>query len=145
MPTAPAFLSALLVLSAFACQSEVVAPGQPVPEVVTATLGTEFELRLGQSARVGDTGVSLVFQSVAEDSRCPTGVTCVWEGNGRVLLGFHRGDGPLQTTDLNTTLDPHAADVLGIHVELVALLPWPVDGVARRQEDYVLRLKASGS
>ena len=144
MRTVPVFVPVLLLLAATACRSEPAAPGQPVPEVVTTTLGTEFDLRLGQSARIGDSGVTLVFQSVVEDSRCPTGVVCVWEGNGRVALGFRQAEDPLQTTELNTTLDPRAAEVLGILVELVALLPWPVDGVATPQEDYVLRLKASG-
>ena len=49
----------------------------PVP------VGEEFTLAVGDSARIGETDLVILFDAVAEDSRCATNVTCVWEGNAR--------------------------------------------------------------
>ena len=46
--------------------------------------GEEFTLVVGDSARLGDSELLLMFDGVSEDSRCPRNVTCVWEGNARV-------------------------------------------------------------
>ena len=47
-----------------------------------------FTLSHGGRAKVDDR-FTLTFDSVAEDSRCPTGTQCLWEGNGAgVLLYF---------------------------------------------------------
>jgi len=61
----------------------------PVVDPVTEgheplVVGQEFELELGESARIGETEMVLSFDSVAEDSRCPRETTCVWEGNARL-------------------------------------------------------------
>jgi len=63
----PIFLAilglSLLILPA--CQ-----PGQ-----VSAALGQEFNLRLGQKAVITGEDFMLEFAAVQEDSRCPTGAT----------------------------------------------------------------------
>ena len=45
------------------------------PARVQASLGQEFTLKLGQSARIQSEGLTLTFNDVSEDSRCPSGVT----------------------------------------------------------------------
>lgn len=48
---------------------------------------TEFEeLEIGQEIRSGDTSVK--FLEVISDSRCPEDVTCIWQGEAKVLLGI---------------------------------------------------------
>jgi hypothetical protein len=46
----------------------------------------EFTLAPGQSVRIDGTELVLEFSSVSEDSRCARNVTCIWEGNARVVL-----------------------------------------------------------
>ena len=41
---------------------------------------------VGQSVLVGDTGLRLAVRAVANDSRCPTDVQCVWEGDATVSV-----------------------------------------------------------
>jgi hypothetical protein len=51
----------------------------------TLPMNGTFTLGPGESARVGGEYV-VRFDSVAEDSRCPEGVECVWAGNAAVML-----------------------------------------------------------
>ena len=52
----------------------------------TPALNEEFTLSPGQTAAVSGTNVRLTFDRVSEDSRCPTDVTCIWEGDAVVVL-----------------------------------------------------------
>ena len=47
----------------------------------TVRLDAEFTLAPGQTAQVEGGGLRVTFYGVSADSRCPTGVTCVWEGD----------------------------------------------------------------
>jgi hypothetical protein len=52
----------------------------------TPALNEEFTLAPGQTASVNGADVRLTFERVSEDSRCPTDVTCIWEGDAVVIL-----------------------------------------------------------
>jgi hypothetical protein len=52
----------------------------------TARVGREFEVKVGRVVTLDGGGLRLRFVRVAEDSRCPVDVTCVWGGNAEVLL-----------------------------------------------------------
>jgi hypothetical protein len=43
-------------------------------------LGREFKLAVGQTVSIVEEGISVTFDGVSEDSRCPTGAMCIWEG-----------------------------------------------------------------
>ena len=45
-----------------------------------ARLGEEFSLSIGQSIVITGEDLKIKFVEVLEDSRCPRGVTCIWEG-----------------------------------------------------------------
>ena len=47
---------------------------------ISAELGQEVELQPGQSLVIEDEPIKVKFVEVVGDSRCPTGATCVWEG-----------------------------------------------------------------
>jgi hypothetical protein len=63
---------------------------QPL-EVLAAA---EYVIGYGETVAVGG-GLSLEFTTLAEESRCPVDVTCIWEGNTRVLMTWRspRGEG----------------------------------------------------
>lgn len=68
----------------FTACSEVVPETTPTP---TATTG-DIVLGLGQKGKVGDLEITL--NSIAQDSRCPLGVQCIWAGEVKAnitLLG----------------------------------------------------------
>ena len=47
---------------------------------ISAELGQEVDLQPGQSLVIEDEPIKVKFVEVVGDSRCPTGATCVWEG-----------------------------------------------------------------
>jgi len=49
-------------------------------------LGEEFELAVHQTAQIRAENISVTFQQVLEDSRCPIDVTCIWAGIAEVSL-----------------------------------------------------------
>jgi len=49
-------------------------------------LGEEFELAVHQTAQITAENISVTFQQVLEDSRCPIDVTCIWAGLAEVSL-----------------------------------------------------------
>ncbi len=50
------------------------------------SLGEEFELAVHQTAQMTAENISVTFQEVSEDSRCPVDVTCIWAGLAKVSL-----------------------------------------------------------
>ena len=49
-------------------------------------LGEEFELAVHQTAQITAEDISVTFEQVLEDSRCPIDVTCIWAGIAEVSL-----------------------------------------------------------
>ena len=65
--------------------------GGNAPTSPTPGLNEEFTLAPGQTANVNGTNVRVTFDRVSGDSRCPTDVTCVWEGDAVVVLNVKVG------------------------------------------------------
>jgi hypothetical protein len=56
------------------------------PEEISAELGHEFELKLGQTAAIEDEPIKIKLVEVVGDSRCPTGASCIWQGEVKCVL-----------------------------------------------------------
>src|SRR3989442_2310587 len=83
-------------------------------------------LALGESLKVRDTGVTVSFEEVVEDSRCPTGVTCIWEGDAAVKISIHTPDTSPSSYTLHTSQRfAREAEHGGYRVVLVAVTPHP--------------------
>jgi hypothetical protein len=98
-------------------------------------LGEEFVLRFGDQVSVQGVKLSLKFQDVTEDSRCPDGVVCVWEGNSRVLLEVNQS-----TFALNTTVEPKQIIVDRYLVRLNSLSPYPMIERKIQKAEYLAAL-----
>jgi hypothetical protein len=105
-------------------------------------LNQEFTVRVGQMARV-EGGLKVSFLSVAEDSRCPEGVNCIWAGNGKIVLKISRRGRTPGKINLNTMLNPKEASYQGYEVKLVKLDPYPKKDVRHKRSDYVATLVVS--
>lgn len=124
---------ALLATVALSCARAVEpldAPGDDADgtsaPALRAALGDTVAVDLGATARFEAAGVSVTFVVVAGDSRCPLNVTCVWQGDGEVVLDL-RSEGAERRVVLHTGVDPRAAEFGGVVIELVRLTPEPVD------------------
>ena len=108
-----------------------------------AALGQEFEVRVGQRVTIEGERLRVTFDHVAEDSRCPEGVNCIWAGNAKVVLKLGKGRRRVSTMTLNTGVDPRQADYRGYEVKLVKLDPYPKEGKQISGKDYVATLVVS--
>ena len=108
-----------------------------------AALDEEFEIKLGQQVSIKHEGLRVSFTLVAEDSRCPEGVECIWAGNGKIVLRLSKQRRRAATMRLNTNLDPKTDDYRGYDVKLVKLSPYPKKDVPIKKKDYVATLVVS--
>ncbi len=92
---------------------------------VHAALGETIVLAVGQSATIRAESVNIRFDRVVEDSRCPVGVTCVWEGDAVVRLVVVQG-ATTATVDLHLNATASRERVEGRYkIRLVDLQPQP--------------------
>ncbi len=132
-------LSLLLGTVVAACSGSPAQPGTDRSEQF-AVPGSEFQLRTGATAVLSGQALRITFEAVTEDSRCPAGAECVWEGNARVQLIVAARGGPSRSVGLNTTLEPRQTDISGFTLRLVKLDPVPVLDAPLRQAQYVATL-----
>ena len=79
--------------------------------------------------------LTIRFTAVLEDSRCPTGVQCAWEGNAEIMLELSGGD--LETVHLNTGPQfPRTEIYNGYTITLQELKPYPTEGMSIGENDY---------
>jgi hypothetical protein len=114
---------ALVIVAAVlaACSSGGSGPtgsGNPSPS------GQSVSVAVGGEAVVPGTQVTIRFREVTEDSRCPSNVVCVWEGNGQVALTLSTPSDAREVL-LNTTSEPRRIDFAGSRIALASLAPSP--------------------
>jgi hypothetical protein len=105
-----------------------------------AALSKEFKLKAGEVVEVSEAGIKVSLNGVVEDSRCPTGVNCVWAGNGRVSVKLSKGKGEAVSVELNTHAGPKSRTFQGYEVRLVGLDPYPKEGTKISKDAYVVTL-----
>lgn len=117
---------------------------RPARAAQAPRVGREFGIKDGQTVTLARESLRLRFVRVAEDSRCPTGVECVWAGNAEVLVEVGtRNRRVSKTLRLNTNVSPErpAEDKYrGYTVRLVRLDPHPRAGRKIRQGEYTAAL-----
>lgn len=107
----------------------------------SAPLGDEFTAAPDQPVGISGTEHRITLKSVQSDSRCPTDVICVWAGNAEVVFRVE-APGIDTTVMLNTGIEPRAARVLDLRIELIALAPAPRSDAPVAAKDYRATLVA---
>jgi len=107
---------------------------------LTVDLDTPFELSVGQVAEVS--GARIEFWNVAEDSRCPTDVQCVWEGRVKVELRLS-GSNQIQTVQLSPVSGEDTVEFEGLQIRLLEVNPAPISTEKLEISDYRIHLIAS--
>lgn len=87
-------------------------------------LGQEFKIKNGKEAVVRGEKLSIKVQSVS-DSRCATGATCIWAGNGEVVIKVAKENKKQVVAKLNTSTEPKEIAYRGFRIKLIALSPYP--------------------
>jgi hypothetical protein len=124
-----------LVAALMACSTSPVAP-----------VNSTFALKVGDRVSISGADLSIRFVRVAEDSRCPSGVQCIWAGNGRIELDV-RAAGQNSLVFLNTFDGAKEVVVGAYRISLIALEPAPVATQQIPAESYraSLRVIESGT
>ena len=107
--------------------------------------GEEFPLQYGQRIALENGCLILTFKALAEDSRCPVGAVCVWQGNARVVIDAWNpcssvAAGSREDLSLNTTLDPKEIAFGKYRIKLVNVSPYPILNEEHPAGQYVIRL-----
>jgi hypothetical protein len=136
MRDARAWLAVGALLSAGAsCHSQ--APSSP--ETPSAS---EVVLSPGETAQVQ--GLAVKFDGVSADSRCPLGVTCVWEGDAVVIVTASQPPAAGSAVELHTSgRFPQEGAHGRYRIELVSLAPQPREGEAVPPAQYRATLRIS--
>jgi hypothetical protein len=95
-----------------------------------------IEIKLGGEKKVEGADLRIAFDRVSEDSRCPDGAQCVWEGNARVRLVARNSKGECAEFDLNTGVQPVEYQFGEYTIRLANLAPHPSVKGELRPSDY---------
>jgi hypothetical protein len=123
----------LAAIGLAACSSGGAGPtgnGSPAPSA------RSLSIPVGESRVVPGTTTTIAFLRVAEDSRCPLDVDCVWAGNGRVELRLSGGAADREVS-LNTTEGSRDVEFAGLRIALEVLDPYPRTTTPTDPDDYV--------
>ncbi len=152
-------LATALVLLLFGCEGgslgrpSVTPAGQPrepgpVPAATntrtTAADGTVVELRFDESLSFDVLRLRLVELN---DSRCPQGVQCVWEGQAVATVEVSGDDLAAQTVELvlRAGVEPRAVAAAGYELRLLRVEPYPRAGVTPERREYVATISIRSS
>jgi hypothetical protein len=109
----------------------------------TATLGKEFSLSVGESVLIRGENLEITFLKVVEDSRCPTGVQCIWEGRARSLVSFvSNNKTEVELTEPGLTDSPYQYTFRDYWI-IFHLLPYPEAGKEITADQYRLLMSVS--
>ena len=115
-------------------------PSEPQP----AALGESFTLKAGESARIEAEALQIRFEDVPTDSRCPTDVECVWEGDATVRVRAQKASRAGERLELHTSAREQTSVVYeGYEIRLLQLAPHSVSGRTIEQTDYKATLEVT--
>ena len=66
----------LLMLGLAACGGSSISPG----------LAEKFALKVGETGDITTEGLTIKFEEILNESRCPDGATCIWAGQVQCLV-----------------------------------------------------------
>ena len=109
------------------------------PLAPTVALGSPFELKAGASA-VAPGGLTIRFDAVTSDSRCPMDALCVQQGDAVVVMTLERSSSPRAQGEWRTTPQDFAVVYAKYAITLKGLLPYPRAAQPIAPGDYVATL-----
>jgi hypothetical protein len=111
---------------------------------VEARLGEEFSLSSGHGIVITGEDLEIKFVEVSEDSRCPKGVTCVWEGRVTALVEISADESAhqLELTEPGLTSAP-ARETFKEYEITYKVEPYPEVGKEISADKYRLLITVS--
>jgi len=112
------------------------------PMIIDANLDSEFVLQVNQSAEIKSEDMKITFLNVTSDSRCPSDVTCIWQGQAGIKLDVRKGEVE-STVSLSIGGDssPEESIFNSYLIQLVDLSPYPISTKNIQPEEYTVTIK----
>jgi hypothetical protein len=116
---------------------------KPAPVVVATTTPDTIKytpygkviLKVGETVKFSDSSVKLT--RVFDDSRCPTGVTCIWAGTVNIEVEIF--DGSVTTKQVINL--GKSVKTKNQNISFVSATPYPKQDVSVLEKDYVITLE----
>jgi hypothetical protein len=98
-------------------------------------LGRPFDLKPSEAAKIE--GLQITFDGVSEDSRCPTGVQCMWAGDAAATFTLQKPPAAAVHRTLHTNgRFERQTEWEGFVVRLEEVKPYPKQGLTIGADDY---------
>ena len=126
-------VSTIVVVSAFW-------NGYSSQSLVRARIDVPFQLRVNQTAFIDSLGLSIGFVAVSEDSRCPSDVVCVWEGQATINVNVRSSNLDPNNFNLTSRGGESSLSVRDFHdfsIRLVEIAPYPKSTESIGASDYL--------
>lgn len=115
---------------------------------VLIKLKEPFAIKVNQIAVMTSDDVQITLTNIAEDSRCPIGVECIWQGQVSLYLNLVKNNKDIG----NFTLTSRSGDkelmsqvIDGYNISVVKVEPYPIKGQKLSLSDYVATLEITNS
>ena len=99
----------------------------------------EFQLRLNQTVSE-PSNIDVKFLNVTGDSRCPSDVTCIWQGKSTIIINVMKNSQNVGNFSLTSGLGDTNATVQisdGYFLQLTKVEPYPTSSTKISLSDYV--------
>lgn len=103
-------------------------------------LGVEIALGSAQGIKYQNLNLRLL---AVEDSRCATGVECIWAGQLLVTLEVSNEQGESEEVKLIRKREPEIANSFGYSLFLLDVEPYPKEGKIIQLSDQIVKLHIS--
>lgn len=94
------------------------------------------KVKVGKQKKETNSGLTIKFLSLEEDSRCATGANCVWAGNAKIKVSLKLNDEPPATFEMNTNDGAKGTNCGPYAVYLTGLTPTPKSNVRLNRNAY---------
>ncbi|APV45472.1 hypothetical protein Dform_02168 [Dehalogenimonas formicexedens] len=107
---------------------------------LNASLGQSVDLKPGQAVELNSEKMTLKFEKVLNDSRCPEGASCVWEGQVQCLVTLDLDGKKEQITLTQRGSDEGASQIYNRYLIKFDVTPYPRLNQTIGQSDYRLHV-----
>jgi hypothetical protein len=105
--------------------------------------------KINQTLCSNQKGFQLVLKAIESDSRCPEGVTCIWEGEATAVVSVYKDAALIESTALvfsiknledNKKWFASYVPAKKKKIKILEILPYPKSGVKINPKDYYITI-----
>ncbi len=109
-------------------------------------LDVPFQLKINQVAFIKSENIKIIFMNVTEDSRCPSDVECIWEGQVTIVINIFKNNqfiGEFNLTSRTGFDELAIKEFDGYSINLIKVEPYPISTQIIELSDYIVIFNVS--